>query len=124
MRGLGPRSRATTSRNSSVRLRAARRAILERFREQYGEYSIVSAIDLPCIAREELGRFIEAATKVRQHARVGSSDQQHPARSGALDFVAPLAFGPKVVVAVEIEFGRERSLRCGVFDRCHSHGSR
>lgn len=28
------------------------------------------AIDLPPLAREELGRFIEAATKIRQYVRV------------------------------------------------------
>jgi hypothetical protein len=61
---------------------------------------------------------------MRLAAKDRASDQQHPARSGALDLVAPLAFGPKGVVAVEIELGRERSLRCGVFDRSHSHGSR
>jgi hypothetical protein len=38
---------------------------------------------------------------------------------GALDLVAPLAFGPKGVVAVEIELGRERSLRCGVWSLSH-----
>jgi hypothetical protein len=29
----------------------------------------------------------------------------------ALNLIAPLAFGPKSVVAVKIELGRERSLR-------------
>jgi len=76
--------------------------------------------------REKTARL--RALRLARGYAIGSerraSDQQHPAQSGALDLVAPLAFGPKGVVAVEIELGRERSLRCGVFDRSHSHGSR
>jgi hypothetical protein len=66
--------------------------------------------------REKTARL---SAEIRRSYAISSerraSDQQHP---------APLAFGPKGVAAVEIELGRERSLRCGVFDRSHSHGSR